>query len=172
MRTQHYHPAAKALHWLVAVLLCAVVPLGFLQKLVKEDVYAYVNFWHLSLGFTLFLVMLARLGVRLLTKTPGSPADTPPWASRLAAWNHWLLYAALICEPILGYLTTNAQGYPLVWFDVIPIWSPFGKSPAADTILAVHLYLAWVIVGLVLLHICGVLYHRLIRRDDSLARMT
>lgn len=166
-----YRPALKTLHWLIALVLLFLVPLGFLQKLVKEEVYETVNFWHVSLGFTLLLLMLVRLAVRLSGRLPPSPAGTPRWAEQLATWNHWLLYALLIIEPILGYLTTNAQGFPLVWFDLIPIWSPFGKSAAADTLLAIHLAVAWVIIVLIVLHVCGALYHHLVRRDDSLRRI-
>lgn len=172
VRSQHYHPLLKALHWLVAVLVFAVWPLGFLQMLVKSDVYGDVNFWHVSLGFTLFWLMLARLCVRFLAETPARPADILAWQASLAALNHWLLYLALICQPILGFLTTNAQGFPLVWFGAIPVWDPIGKSPAANTLLTAHTYLAWMILALVTLHIGGALYHRVIRRDGTLARIS
>ncbi|HEX7386760.1 MAG TPA: cytochrome b [Castellaniella sp.] len=171
-QAQRYHPALKALHWLIALLVCFVLPLGLLQKVVKEDVYGTINFWHVNLGFTVFLLMLIRLAVRVRTGVPASSPGTPSWAARLGILNHRLLYLALIIEPILGYFTTNAQGFPLDWFDVIPIWSPFGKFPIADSILAVHLCVAFVIIALVVLHVCGALYHRLVRRDGALARMT
>lgn len=171
-QTRRYHPALVTLHWLVALLLLFVLPLGFLQKLVKEDVYDVVNFWHVNLGFTVFLLMWLRLGVRRRTRVPASAAGTPAWAARLGVLNHRLFYALLLIEPILGYLTTNAQGYPLVWFNLVPIWSPFGKSDAADAILAIHFYVAWVILALIVLHVCGALYHRIVRRDDTLSRMT
>lgn len=166
-----YRPAVKALHWLIALVLLFLMPLGFLQKLVKEDVYDVVNFWHVSLGFTLLLMMLVRLAVRVSGPVPPDPAGTPRWAARLALWNHRLLYALLIIEPVFGYLTTNAQGFPLVWFDLIPIWSPFGKSDAADTLLAIHLAIAWVLLVLIVLHVCGALYHHIVRRDNSLLRI-
>ncbi|CAM5183946.1 Cytochrome b561 OS=Castellaniella defragrans OX=75697 GN=HNR28_001002 PE=3 SV=1 [Castellaniella defragrans] len=174
MRTQaqRYHPALKALHWLIALLVCFVLPLGLLQKVVKDEVYDGINYWHVNLGFTVFLLMLIRLTVRWRTGAPASPDGTPRWASCLSVLNHRLLYLALLVEPVLGYFTTNAQGYPLDWFNVIPVWSPMGKSPLADSILAVHLYVAFVILALVVLHVLGALYHRLVRRDDALARMT
>jgi cytochrome b561 len=171
-RAQHYHPAIKAFHWLVAVPVFTILPLGFLQMLVKPSVYGDINFWHVNLGFLLFWLMLARLCARFLTHTTARPAGIPAWQANLAAVNHWLLYLALIGQTILGFLVTNAQGFPLTWFNVIPVWSPIGKSPAAGALLVVHHYLAWGIVALIALHICGALYHRVIRRDDTLARIT
>lgn len=169
-----YPAVIKTLHWLIAVLVFVVLPLGFLQKLVKEDVYDVVNIWHISLGFTVFLLMLGRVAARFLVRRriPPRAADMPRWESRLAAWVQGLLYAALLIEPVLGWLTTNAQGFPLVWFDLIPIWSPFGKSPAADLLLDIHLTVAWVIIALIGLHVAGALYRRIICRDDTLSSMT
>jgi len=172
IQAQRYHPALKALHWLIALLVCFVLPLGLLQKVVKDEAYGAINYWHVNLGFALFLLMLIRLAVRLRTGAPASPPGAPRWTSRLASLVWCLLYLALIGEPVLGYFTTNAQGYPLDWFDVLPLWSPMGKSPVADTLLAIHLYVAFVILALVVLHVVGALYHRLVRRDEVLARMT
>lgn len=171
LEVQAYHPAIKTLHWLIALLVFALLPLGFLQKLVKEEVYATVNFWHVNLGFTLLLLMLCRLAVRWSTRVPPAIPGTPRWADRLARWNHRVLYALLLLEPVLGYLVTNAQGFPLEWFDLIPIWSPFGKSSAADTLLAVHEGVAWLLLTLVVLHVGGALYHHVVRRDATLSRI-
>ena len=42
----------------------------------------------------------------------------------------------------------------------------------AETLSAIHYWLAWAVLALVGLHVAGVLYHRVIRRDGVLARMT
>ena len=72
-----YHPLARCFHWLVAVLVFAVWPLGALISVVGEDVRTGFYFWHESLGFVLLWLMLARLCVRFLTTTPGSQAGLP-----------------------------------------------------------------------------------------------
>jgi cytochrome b561 len=169
---QHYHPALKILHWLIVILVIAQIPLGFLQFGTGDGLYNAINLSHVNLGFTLLLLMMIRLGVRLGTHTPDRLAGTPTWDAMLAGLNHRLLYLMLICQPILGLLVTDAQGFPLTWLSVIPIWDPIGKSPAATALLTAHHYLTWAIVALVVLHICGALYHRVIRRDGTLVRIT
>lgn len=168
-----FHWMAKTLHWVIAVLVFVVLPLGIMQKLVQEEYYGAVNFLHESLGGAIFLLMLLRLLVRALTRTPGPAPGTPRWAVRLAGWVQGLLYALLLGEPILGHLTGSAQGFPLVWLHLIPVWTPIAKSDAAvHVLLPMHGLVALLIALLIVLHIAGALYHRIVLRDDTLARMT
>jgi cytochrome b561 len=171
-RVQHYHPAIKSLHWLIVILVFSQIPLGFLQLGTSGGVYHAINIWHVNLGFTLLLLMLLRLGIRLSTQKPPALNATPRWDAVLAGLNHRLFYLLLICQSLLGLFVTDAQGFPLTWLGLIPIGDPIGKSPAAETLLSAHHYLAWAIVALVVAHICGALYHRTIRRDATLARIT
>lgn len=172
-RASHFHPAAKAFHWVVAVFVFCVLPLGFLTGLVRSDVSADVFFWHESLGFTVLWLMLARLCVRFLTVTPAKPAGIPRLQAGLAHLSQWLLYLALICQPVVGFLTTNAQGYGFSWFGVLPIASPIGASEVwAGRLATLHWALGWTILVLIAVHLCGALYHRVVRGDDTLARMT
>ncbi|WP_423823338.1 cytochrome b [Salinisphaera sp. SPP-AMP-43] len=171
-RQHHYHPAAKAFHWLVAVLVFVIWPLGFFGGMAKSGVSSDIYLWHESLGFAVFWLMLARLCVRFLTDTPAKPAGMPNWQRLVAVVNQWLLYLVLICQPVFGFLMATAHG-PFRWFGLIPVWSPMGQSPQAASLLGTaHEVTAWIILALVGLHIAGALYHRIIRRDDTLARMT
>ena len=175
MNTQNgagYHPVARAFHWIVAVLVFTVWPLGAVISFIAKDAQTAFYFWHESLGFLVLWLMLARLCVRFLTQTPPKP-EMPAWLAGVAHINQWALYLALIAQPVIGFLTTNAHGFPLDWFGLFTLWSPIGKSPAiADTLSAVHYWLGLAILLLIALHIAGVLYHRVIRRDDTLSRMT
>ena len=166
-----FHPLAKGFHWIVAVLVFAVWPLGAVIGFIKDDAKTSFYLWHESLGFLVLWLMLARLCVRFLKTPPPRPA-MPAAQARLADTVQWALYIALIAMPISGFLATNAHGFPLQWFGLIPVWSPIGKSPdIAPVISAVHYWLSWTIITLVVLHVAGALYHRVIRRDDTLERM-
>lgn len=172
IRTRGYHPLVKTLHWLITLLLLVIWPLGFMQTAVKDPFYASVNFWHVTLGITLFWLVLARIVARLSTGKPPVTDDAPRWTHRLANGVQALLYLALVVQPILGLLTSDAQGFPLKWFDVVPLWNPVAKSEAAThVLLAAHFTVAWLIFALVVLHVCGALYHHVVRRDDTLMRI-
>ncbi|WP_109992167.1 cytochrome b [Salinisphaera sp. LB1] len=172
-RQHHYHPAAKAFHWLVAVLVFVLWPLGLLGASLHVDATKSFFFWHEALGVTVFWLMLARLCVRFLTDTPAKPAGMPAGLASLAYLNQWLLYLALICQPIIGYILVTDHGSTYMWFGAVPIPSLVGKAPGIDHFVAdLHTYLGWTILVLVGLHLLGMLYHRVIRQDDTLARMT
>jgi cytochrome b561 len=117
--------------------------------------------------------VLIRLLNRYLNPPPPLPADTPA-AIRLAAHvNHWALYALLVLMPIIGFLATNAWGFPLSVFGVLPLPIPLGKNEEIAKILSlVHWSGAVTIILLICGHLAGVIYHTFIRRDGLLQRMT
>ena len=167
-----YSPLVKTLHWLILVLLLVVLPLGMLQTKVKDPVYGAVNYWHVTLGITLFWLMVVRVIARLSTKTAAPTDGAPAWTRRAANIVQFLLYVLLLVQPVLGLLTSDAQGFPLKWFDVIPLPNPIGKSKeATDVLLRLHAMGAFAIVVLVIGHIGGALYHHVVRRDDTLMRI-
>lgn len=166
-----YSVPGRALHWTVAILVLVVFPFGAVIKFVEEDVKLTFYLIHESLGFIVLWIMLARLAVRL-TRKPPPPLPMPVWEHRLSTMVHWALYAALILQPVFGFLATNAFGFPFSWFGVLPIWSPVGKSPdLAPYLMAVHVTLGWTILVLFVLHMAGVFLHHVLRRDATLYRM-
>lgn len=168
----HYNAVAKAFHWLVAVMVVVVWPLGLVGSVVDPDLSEGIFFWHKSLGFLILWLMLARLCVRFLTTTPGKPLGMPAWQAKLAGLNQWLLYLLLILQPLFGLLLVNGGGGQLVWFGLVPVWRLIGESGLGDVMDTLHYLNAWALFWLIMLHISGALYHRVIRRDDTLARMT
>ncbi len=167
-----YNPTLKTLHWVVLLLLLFVLPLGFGQKMVKDAFYHPVNYWHVTLGIAVFWLMAIRIAVRLASRPVPPADDAPAWTWKLARLVQGALYALLLIQPVFGLLTSDAQGFPLKWFDVIPLPNPIGKSQDATTVLlGIHLALAWAIMVLIAVHVCGALYHRVVRRDDTLLRI-
>lgn len=168
---ERYNPIARLLHWAVAVLLVAVLPVGVVIKFIVEDAKLTFYAIHESLGFLILWLMLARLAVRLLVPPPPRP-PMPAILDRTATAVHLALYAALIAQPVLGFLMTNAFGFPLVWFGAVEVWSPIGKNEALAGILkSAHITLGYTILVLFALHIGGVLFHHVLRRDATLYRM-
>lgn len=169
--TEPYVPAARVLHWLVAVLVLVVWPVGFLIGFVKDDAKPAFYLVHESLGFLVLWLMFARLVVRMLNPPP--PAPDRSSAVRLASGTvHGLLYGALIAQASLGFLATNAFGFPLQWFGLVTVWSPIGKSDAlAPFFDTAHYFIGWSILVLFALHMGGVFYHHVVKRDETLQRI-
>jgi cytochrome b561 len=126
-----YPPAARLLHWLTAPLLFAVVGLGVWITW-REPKYEPLKFLlydiHESSGVAVFALVLVRI-IRRLAAPPAPLPHNVPRHFRAAAYaNHGMLYATLLIQPIIGFLATNAWGFPLVWAGWVPIPSPLGKT--------------------------------------------
>lgn len=170
IRVERYPATSRILHWVVAVLVLATWPLGFFIQFTKKEVTLDFYMVHESFGFLVLWLMLLRVGNRLIA-TP--PLAEGPAIERFAATAvHGLLYVFLIVMPVSGFLATNAHGFPLVWFGLIPVWSPLDKTPdIAGTFSAVHAWSAWILLLLFALHIGAVLLHDVIKRDNTLYRI-
>lgn len=165
-----YPATSRLLHWIVAVLVLATWPLGFFIQFTKNEVTLDFYLIHESLGFLVLWLMLVRVGNRLVARPP--EAEGPRIERLVASSVHGLLYALLIVMPVSGFLATNAHGFPLVWFGLLPIWSPLGKSPdIAWTLSAIHAWSAWTLLALLALHIGAAVFHHVIRRDNTLYRI-
>lgn len=167
-----YHPALRVMHWLTAFCVFVAFPVGFVIDYVRDDSKTAFYLVHESFGFLVLWVMLTRVVVRWIWPPPPN-AELNPRLHQVATLVHGALYAALILQPVFGFLATNAFGFPFSLFGVLPIPSPIGKDPAlAPYLMGVHIFLAYSILVLFCLHMGGVLYHQVVRRDAILQRIT
>jgi cytochrome b561 len=171
--TDRYTKTSIVLHWAIASLAFAQFAWGWwMQGIAKIPPGPRVDAFnlHKSVGLTILLLMVVRLGWRLAHRTPPLPA-MPAWQSRLAQGSHWAMYAALFAMPIAGYLGSVFSGYPIKYFGwTLPAWG-VRQPPLKDAMSQIHLYGSWVLAFLVTLHIAGAMKHALIARDGLLARM-
>ena len=140
-----YAASSRWLHWLTALLLAVVIPvgiwIGFFEPADQGFKLRLYNL-HESLGVLMFVLVLLRLVNRQLNPPPPLPGDMPAWMKFVAHANHIGLYALLVLMPLTGFLATNAWGFPLQVFNVLPIPSPVGKDEALAKVLSfLHLLL-------------------------------
>ncbi|MEW8153658.1 MAG: cytochrome b/b6 domain-containing protein, partial [Candidatus Thiodiazotropha endolucinida] len=91
------------------------------------------------------------------------------WAASLV---HWLFYLLILIVMISGYLITTADGRSLEVFDWFEIPATLSGIDGQEDIAGkIHLYLAWGIVLLSLLHTLAALKHHFFDHDRSLKRM-
>jgi cytochrome b561 len=168
-----YTRTAIALHWLIAILVVAQFAWGWwMVGIPKDPVGPRVNAFnlHKSVGLTILALMIVRLAWRARHPAPALP-PMPRWQARVARTTHVALYAALLLQPLVGYLGSEVSGYPVKYFGLtLPGWA--GKHEALKEVLSlVHLATSWAIATLVTLHVAGALKHALVERDGLLARM-
>ncbi len=171
---QSYGVLARALHWLMALLIFALLGLGlYMTGLPDGDPKWGWYDLHKSLGVVVFALLLVRLLWRRMSPPPPLPATLHPHEQLLAHAGHALIYVAILLLPLTGYLDSAWGGFHLSlfgWFD-IPL--AFGKDQAKFEItVAVHRWTAYTLMALLGAHIAAALKHHFLDRDDVLRRMT
>ena len=170
-----YTAGARWLHWLTAMLMVIVITAGlwivYFEPQNEAFKFRLYNI-HESFGVIVFALTIARLLNRWRNPPPSLSPDTPALIQRCARATHLSLYALLLLMPAIGFLATNAWGFPLRLFDLIPLPSPIGKDEAlARTLSFLHGCGAIAIATLIGAHLAGAAYHTFVRRDGLLKRM-
>ena len=170
---RHYDRIALGFHWLILALLVAQFAIAWTMPDIKKATPdTGLVAWHLSVGSTILLVMLLRLAWRLTHTPPPPPSDLMPALQLLSRLTHWLLYAILIALPVLGWINASSRGYRVVLLGLIPLPQlvPTGNAFGHE-MGDIHGTVAWMLLGIVALHVAGALYHTLIKQDGLLRRM-
>lgn len=173
--TDRYGAPARGMHWLTVVLIAIVAFVGvWIAYFRPADEAFKLRLYniHESLGVIVWVLTLARLLYRRRHPAPPLPADTPAVIRFAAHATHFALYALLLVMPVIGFLATNAWGFPLSVFGVLPLPAPIGKDEELAKVLATS-HWSGALAGALLVagHVMGVVYHTCIRKDGLLRRM-
>lgn len=168
-----YTPIAKALHWLMAVLLLGLLGLGlYMSDLPLSPAKLQLYAWHKWAGVTAFLLLALRLFWRATHRPPALPASMPKAMQYAAHLGHLALYGLMLAIPLSGWLMSSAKGFQTVYFGVLPIPDLLGKNPDLGEWLAeLHEALNLVLMLTLAGHVGAALKHHLIDQDDILRRM-
>jgi cytochrome b561 len=165
-----YTLPARVLHWLTALLVLAMIPLGLVIANIEDLPRLYDL--HRSIGVLLLLIVLVRLAYRVTRPPLPLPTDIPLMQRLVAGFVHWTLYAVLIVQPILGWIATSAYPAPITvfWlFTLPPIWRE--DRALSDQLFAAHGALGIALAVVICAHVGGALFHHFIRKDRVLMRM-
>jgi cytochrome b561 len=168
-----YTGTAKALHWLVVVLLIAQFIFAWTMPEIRRDtpVTTLISL-HFTFGIIILIVALVRLGWRLTHAEPPPADGIPPWQAQSARVVQWLLYLLLFVVPILGWINASYRGMPIVMFGLKLPMLIARRAPGWGWTGDVHGLLAeYALLALVGLHVVAALYHYFVRRDGVLQRM-
>jgi len=169
-----YANPAVALHWTIVVLLLTQVWLGFtFADMPRGPARMEFFTWHKTIGATILLLTLIRLGYRLRNPPPPYPVDMPAWRMTAAAWSHRLLYFFLIALPVTGLVAASGTGKsttPLVGGIPLPTVPGVNES-TAELSGGVHEVLVWSTIALLVLHVAAALYEQFVARPGVAYRM-
>lgn len=168
-----YSSAAKWLHWIVAILIIANIPGGFLLDKVPEGpIQDRLYDLHRSTGTLILALAIIRLAVRLARGAPEPEPGLTRFERVASTIVHKALYALIFIVPILGWAATSAYGAAINVYGlfVLPPILPQNED-VSKVLFALHKLSAFTLAGLALFHVAGALFHVIVRKDGVMARM-
>jgi cytochrome b561 len=162
---------ARVLHWTTAAMVLATLFIGVFMVTSIADFHALVTI-HEPLGIAIFILVLVRIGWRLTHTPPPFPPGMGPWDRRAATYSERLLYALLLCQPLIGWAMVSASGQPIALFGSLhlPALAPQNSTLFAD-LLRAHTAAAYLLYLTFAAHLTGVLVHTIVIRDRVLDTM-
>lgn len=170
--TTHFAPLARALHWLMAVMVIAMLFIGAGMVASVSERHEWLLNMHKPLGIAILLLVIVRLIVRMTTRTPALPEDLPMWQALAAKLSHYLLYALMLAMPLIGWAMISAAGDPVMLGSSVRL--PSIVAAHADTfafLRKAHRYLAYLFFLTIVMHLSAALFHAWIRRDEVMDSM-
>lgn len=164
---------ARLFHWLIAALILVQATIGLtMVQLPRRPDIIWVYTLHKSIGLTILLLAVLRLGFRLLQHRPPR-LPLPGWQDGLARATHVALYVLLFAIPVSGWLFDSASSLrPLYWWWWLKLPNLVeANRHLADIFQLWHESLFWVLVAVTVLHVAGALKHHFMDRDATLRRM-
>jgi cytochrome b561 len=171
-----YGLVAIVLHWAMAGLLAVMLALGFYMVSLPDVGFDQVKITlilvHKSLGVLALVLLLLRLAWRVGNVLPRLVAGMADWQQVAARFVHLAFYGVVLALPFTGWLMSSAGGYPVPVFGLFELPDLIPPNDARfHFFIALHGALAYVLLGLVVVHTAAALWHWLLLRDGTLERM-
>lgn len=167
-----YTRTAVWLHWLLAVLLAAQVGVGwYMLSIEKKPNSAFYFNLHKSVGLIIATLVVLRIFWRLTHPRRELPDGTAGWERVLSPTSQGLLYLVMVLMPITGYIGASYSKHPVAFFGLpLPAWAT-PDHDLSEQFFNAHGIIAWVLVGIVSLHLLGALKHLFVDHDGVFQRM-
>ncbi len=167
-----YGLIAILLHWLMALAVFAMFGLGLwmVELNYYDSWYHDAPYMHKAVGMLLLFLLLFRFVWRLSNSRPQLMGEA--WEQFIALLVHRSHYLLLFGVTMTGYLipTAEAVGIDIFGLFTVPASFSFTKEEA-DLIGLIHLYIAWAVIALAIVHAAAALKHHVIDKDITLLRM-
>lgn len=173
---QAYSGTQKLLHWLIALLIFGMIPVGLYMTYrgAATNFDALTNTlytWHKTIGFVILLLVLTRIWVRKKRGAPAPVSTLTPFERFASDAAHKALYVLMVLVPLLGWAAVSAYPARGVLFGLsLPPIMPVNQA-LAGTLFTLHKLAA---IGLALVmaaHIGAAFMHLIVKKDGVFRRM-
>lgn len=176
-RIQKYPAGWRVLHWVMALMVLALIPVGlWMASRAEADLWgALTNTLysvHKAIGFSVLLLIILRIAVKIRVKSPPYPDEMPRTLQKAARSVHLLMYILLVITPLFGWAGVTAFPALTVVGDFSLPAMPFvpQDEELASRLFYIHGWLAITLGVLIAGHIAAALRH-LLRKDGIFQRM-
>jgi cytochrome b561 len=180
MKIVRYDLAYRLLHWTMAILIILMLMAVFgFASLSNDEERLQMLMGHSSLGFIVSLFIIARLVKRFIINSPRPEHDLAPLQQLLSTAVQYGLYVLMVWVPVTGYLSARFHELPVMAF------GSFNLSQASqggdlggyslelfESIRLCHELGTKALMLLLVLHIAGAMFHKLVKKDQVMASMT
>ncbi|MFI4935915.1 MAG: cytochrome b [Caulobacterales bacterium] len=177
-----YSAVAIVLHWLIAILILSNIGLAWYFNTLKGPAEVAPLMLHKSIGVTVLILSIGRVGWRLATPAVKLPDEIHGWERWLIKGTHLVFYILILALPLTGWAMVSASPlikvHPTVLFGLVH-W-PAMPFPGLDSdqlhtarkaFQFTHSTLAKVAYLTIALHVAGALKHQFFNRDHMVSRM-
>ncbi|MGM0767889.1 MAG: cytochrome b [Pseudomonadota bacterium] len=174
---QKYPAGWRVLHWVMALMVLTLLPVGlWMASRAEADIWGALTntlySLHKAIGFSVLLLMILRIVVKVRVKSPPYPDEMPRTLQLAATSVHHLLYVLLVVTPLFGWAGVTAypaldiiEGVQLPAMPFVP-----QDEELAGRLFYIHGWLAIILSVLIAGHIAAALRH-LLRKDGIFQRM-
>jgi cytochrome b561 len=168
---QRFPGSMRFLHWLMAVVVLAMLGIGVAMVASLADYHELVSI-HRPLGILILILVVIRYANRRLHTLPAFPPTISPQERVAATASEILLYGLLFLQPLVGWGMLSAARYPIVMYGPLHLFPILPHSVMLYAALRkVHTFLAYLLFLAFLAHFGAILFHTLVVRDRLLNRM-
>jgi cytochrome b561 len=169
----YYTFRVQLMHAILACMVLAVLAVGSILGLLPHNIQATAYLLHKSFGICIFFLMLLRLYFIYRDGRIALPAHSPRFERILSRIVQYSLYLILILMPLSGWLMSCASDHIPSFFGLFSLPCPgLGKNTELAKLMSgFHYFFAWLIAGLLGLHVMGGLKHYFWDKDNVLQSM-
>lgn len=162
---EKYGRLAQWLHWLSAILIIVLWPIGFsMVRMPNSSAQMTLYQVHVSIGLLVALLTIIRAVWHFMDDRPAAPDGLTSFNRKLFQWTHNLLYVVLFILAVSGMAMLLSNNLGLLPGNISPAAIVDGPPRVA------HAIVSKVFMLLLVAHLAGVVRHQL-TKGNTLARM-
>jgi cytochrome b561 len=177
---RRYSNGAIVLHWAIAGLIISNIIIGVRMRDMEGASKLDFIQAHESIGLSVMMLSLIRIGWRVVHRPPTLPPDMRRWERWLAHSVHAGLYLIMFALPLSGWILVSTKitlppislfgAVPWPWFPIVHDLASSNPKEFGGTAALAHVLLGRITLLLILLHLAGAIKHMTFR-DGIVWRM-